>query len=123
MCTEHTRSAYYTVSESRKLFLLLTQTQEVPNLQLVPLGREAREQQTQHVEGGQPEEPGLGPVCLLRDTPLVTCQRQRPRRQLPISGSVDSHSPALLGRGGRKKRGSGNPAALPSRNLRGTHWF
>ena len=40
----------------------------MPDLQLVPLGRETCEQQAQHVEDRQPQEPRFRPVRLLQDT-------------------------------------------------------
>lgn len=49
------------------LLVLLTQAQEMSDLQAVPLGGQTREQQAQHVEDGQSQEPWLGPVCLLQD--------------------------------------------------------
>lgn len=72
MCREHARR----VSHTQVPRGLLTQAQEMPDLQLRPLRRETGEQQAEHVEGDQPQEPRLGPVCLLWDTSRDTQQRQ-----------------------------------------------
>lgn len=64
----------------------------MPDLQSIPPGRETREQQAERVEDGQPQEPRLGPVCLLRDTPAesIVSHRASARHGAPGASEPDS---------------------------------
>lgn len=97
MCREHARR----VSHTQVPRGLLTQAQEMPDLQLRPLRRETGEQQAEHVEGDQPQEPRLGPVCLLWDTSRDTQQRQL----------LQGQASCLQGQGESGGRGGGLPEA------------
>lgn len=69
------------------LLVVLTQAQEVSDLQSLPLGGQTREQQAQHVEDGQSQQPRLGPVCLLKDTAPNPSPRRPQLKRAPLHAS------------------------------------